>query len=54
MEARFLYCFLKKALNLCTKDPYDDSALKSFVTYCLKKFDSRYVPFSRKLYPRTK
>ena len=31
MEARFLYCFLKKALNLSTKNPIEDSALEIFV-----------------------
>lgn len=41
MEARFLYCFLKKALNLSTNNPYEASALEIFVIYCLKKFDSK-------------
>ena len=33
MEARFLYCFLKKALNLSTKNPFEDSTLEIFVIY---------------------
>lgn len=48
MEARFLY-FLKKAFNLSTEKPSEDSALEIFVIYCLKKFNSKYIPFSKKL-----
>lgn len=33
METRFLYCFLKKALNLSTENPFEDSDLEIFVIY---------------------